>query len=130
MQSILKNIGIMLLAIFAPAQEMILTCLVLIIVDLITGIVAAKKTGQPISSAGIRRTISKIFIYETAIMMGFLTQKYLLSDGAPVAGMIAGVIGLTELTSILENLNKIQGTDMLKSVINKLGSSNDDKPKA
>lgn len=117
----------MILAVFAPAKEMIITCLVLILVDLITGLMVARKQQQPISSAGIRRTVSKIFIYETAIMMGFLTQKFLLNDGAPIAGMIAGVIGLTELTSILENLNKIQGTNVLKSVISKLGSVNDDK---
>ena len=119
----------MLLAVFAPAKEMILTCLVLIAVDLITGIMAAKKTGQPITSAGIRRTISKVFIYETAIMLGFLTQKFLLADSVPVTNMIAGVIGLTELTSVLENMNRIQGDNVLKSIIDKIGSTNDNKPK-
>ncbi len=40
---------------------------------------------------------------------------------------IAGFIGLTELLSVLENLNRASGNDLLKSLIDKLGSANQDK---
>lgn len=123
----LKALLLSILAVFAPAQAMILTALALVVMDLITGVLAAKKQNIPITSAGLRRTISKLFIYEIAIMLGFLTQTYLTGDHVPVASIISGFIGLTELTSCLENLNTMSGNDLLKAILDKIGSKNDKK---
>lgn len=113
-----------LVGIFAPIKEVLATVMVLILLDLATGIYAAHKRGESINSSAIRRTVSKIFVYETAIIAGFLAQAYLVKDLIPVASLIGSVVGLVELKSVLENLNSISGTDLLKSVIDKLGSSN------
>lgn len=125
MMGALKILAISIIAVFAPAKAMILTSLALVLVDLVTGVLAARKQGQPITSAGLRRTISKLFIYEIAILLGFLTQHYLTGDIIPVSNIIAGFVGLTELTSCLENLNTIGGGQILKAVLNKIGSVND-----
>lgn len=122
----LKPLIIMLLAVFAPVQAMLLTAGVLIIADLVTGLLAAHKQKIPITSAGIRRTISKMFIYQTAIMLGFLVETY-MAPGIPISSIVAGVIGITELTSVLENLSKISDNAVISNIITKLGSANDKK---
>lgn len=110
-------------AIFAPIQSLLLTTGVMILGDLISGIWAAKKRNEPITSAGLRRTISKLFIYELAIMFAFLAEKY-MSDVLPFVKLVSGMISIVELKSIYENLNAISGTELLKGIIDKLGSAN------
>lgn len=124
MRSYISAIIVSLSAIFAPIQSVMVTMLVLILADLVTGIIAARKRGEAISSSSIRRTVSKILIYEVAIALGFIAQAYLIKDIIPVANLIGSVVGLVELKSVLENLNSISGQDLLKSVIDKLGSQN------
>ncbi len=113
-----------LIGVFAPIKPVMATMLVLIIADLLTGMYAAYKRKEPIQSSAIRRTVSKIFIYEIAVALGFLAQAYLVKDLIPVANLIGSVVGLVELKSVLENLNSASGTDLLKSVLDKLGSDN------
>jgi len=115
---------ISLLAIFAPIKGILLVTGFLIAADLISGIIAAKKRGEAISSAGLRRTISKILVYNLAVISGFLVETYMISDLLPISKLISGVIAMVELKSILENLNSINGTDIFKTVLNSLGSKN------
>jgi hypothetical protein len=96
-----------ILAVFAPEKAAISTAFILILCDLITGVWAAKKQGQAITSGGLKMTIYKIVFYELAICMGFLAQTYLTGTVLPVCNLITSVIGLTEMTSILENLQTI-----------------------
>lgn len=124
MLATLKALCIAVIAVFAPAKAMILSSLALIVVDLITGIMASRKQQIPITSAGIRRTVSKLFVYEAAILLAFLAQQYLLGEVIPAASIVSGIIGITELTSCLENINIISGQNLLKSIIDKLGSVN------
>lgn len=118
-------------ALFAPAKELFIATGILIIADLLTGVYAAYKTKQPITSAGFRRTITKMLVYNVAIGSGFLVQKYMMGDLVPVSNIISSVIGLTELKSILENADKISGGSVMKMILEKLGSVNDQlqKPK-
>lgn len=111
-------------SIFAPIQSVLLVTLVLISADLLTGMYAAYKRGEAIQSSAIRRTVSKVLIYEIAIALAFLAEHYLMGDTLPAAKLIASMVGMVELKSVLENLNSISGTDLLKSVIEKLGSQN------
>lgn len=111
-------------AILAPAKAMLLTALCLILVDLVTGVLAARKQGIPITSAGLRRTITKLFVYELVLVLGFLCEQYLSGPAMPVAHIIAGYIGLTEMLSCLENINILSGNDLLKAILDKLNSSN------
>jgi phage-related holin len=126
--STLKAIAISLVAIFAPIKAMLATTLVLIVADLILGIIAAHKRGEAITSAGLRRSVTKIFVYEVAIMLGFLAETYLIGS-VPIVRLIGGLISVVEVASILENLNSISGTNLLKSVVQKLGSQNQEPPK-
>lgn len=123
MKHFLINIGLSLLAVFAPAKSMILSSLFLVLLDLVTGLMAARKQNIPITSSGLRRTISKIAVYEIAILIAFIAQQYLIKE-IPVANIAASFVGLTELTSCLENIDIIGGGGLLKKLISNLGSDN------
>jgi sugar phosphate permease len=117
------------MAALAPIKMVMITVGFLILADLVTGMWAAHKRGEKISSAAMRRTISKIFIYQLTVVSGFMLETYILDKMLPVAKIVAGVIGMVEFKSILENSNHIVGGDIFKLVIQKLGSENDSKKK-
>lgn len=125
MKHYLEALLLSAIAVFAPVQTVMLTALVLIFADLVAGILAAKKQGEAITSAGLRRTTTKILVYEAALMLGFLTEAYLLNGELPVAKLIGGMIGCTEIKSILESLDIINGKPVFASIIERLGSDND-----
>lgn len=115
------------LAILAPIKAVMITVGVLVFIDLATGIWAAKKRGESITSAALRRTVSKLTIYQICIISGFLLQHYLISDVVQIVNLLGGVIGMVELKSVLENSNGILGYDLFQEIIKKLGSDNDKK---
>lgn len=118
---------IAILAVFAPIKAVLLVTGFVIFVDLITGIMAARKRGEKITSAALRRTISKMVIYQTAILSGFLIETYLTGDLAPITKIVASVIGVTEGISIFENLNTLSNNKLFSDLLKKLGSKNDEK---
>ena len=115
---------LVLCAILAPIKPLLLTCGVLIVVDMITGMLAARKRKEPISSAQMRRSVSKMFVYQLVIISGYLLEVYMLDNLVPVSKIVSGVIGMVEFKSILENASTIAGHDILKMVLEKLGSKN------
>jgi hypothetical protein len=116
---------LVIISLLAPIKPIIITVFVLISADFLTGMWAAVKRGEKISSAEMRRTVSKFLVYSVAVVIGFLVEKYLLGDVFPVSKLISGTIGIVELKSLLENCNTILGRDMFEQVILKLGSKND-----
>lgn len=122
---LLETTAIAILAVFTPIAPMLSVALVLIFADLVTGLLAARKKGESIKSSGINRTVSKIVITLAALCLGFLVEKYMLDEIIPLSKMIAGVVGLKELKSILENCDVLNGGSLFKSVIKKIGSIND-----
>ncbi len=124
MKELLLKLVISLAAVFAPIQGVMISALTLILCDLITGIMAARKRGDKILSSGFQRTIVKLLVYEFAIALGYIAQHYLMLDTIPVANIVGSYVGLTELTSAYENINEISGGQLLKDIIAKLGSSN------
>lgn len=122
----LQNISVCLIAVFAPIQAAIITAFVLIIIDLVTGIIAAKKRTEPITSSGFKRTVGKILLYEAAICTAFLVQQYLTGDIFPASKLVTALVGLVEFKSILENLDSINGTDTFKAILSRILQSQND----
>lgn len=123
-----------IVAVFTPIHQVLGTVLSMIVIDLVTGILAAKKRGEKINSRSLRQSVSKFFVYEIAIMSAFLCEQYLTSNSIPVMKMISTLIGIVELKSVLENLDGISGESFFRSIVSKLNpdqpkSNNDDKPK-
>lgn len=120
-----KAAGPIVIAFLAPIKALLISMIVLVLVDLVTGIWAALKRGEPIKSSAVRRTVSKLAVFLIAVISSFLVEQYMLENFIPLTKIVASVIGLVELKSILENGNSILGYDLFKSVIAKLGSDND-----
>ena len=132
MKSFLKTLEPLILSIFgvfAPIKGIIITVGIVIVVDLITGILAARKRGEKITSSAIRRTVSKILIYQTAILTGFLIETYLTQDLVPITKIVASIIGIVEGKSVFENLNAVSDNKLFSEVLKKLGSVNDKEEK-
>jgi hypothetical protein len=125
MKSWIYNIALSLFAVFAPIKPLILSVGFLIFADCLTGVWAAKKRGEQIKSAALRRTVSKMVIYQIALLTGFLVEIYMIEGLLPISKLVAGAIGMVEFKSILENSTVITGQDLFKSLIQKLGSKND-----
>lgn len=121
-----------IIAIFAPIKAALITIIILVFVDLILGIMCAVKRGEKITSSGMRRTITKIFIFEMAILAGYLTEMYLMGGHMPLSKVVAAYIGLVEYKSILENLEIINGDSIFNSLLKKLNKrvENEEEPNA
>lgn len=129
MKQFLYNLGVSAMAALAPIKPVMITVGILIISDLISGVWAARKRGEEITSAALGRTVTKMVVYQTAVITGFLLQRYLLADALPVVNLVGGVIGMVEFKSFIENANSIVGGDILREIIKKLSSKNDDGSK-
>lgn len=121
----LIGLGLSILASLAPAKQLFAVALALIFIDLITGVLKARKEGEKIHSAGFRRTVSKFCIYMTAIAVGYWIESIMLKGFLPVSNIAAGLISLVEGKSIFENLDVLNGQPIFKSLIKKMGSVND-----
>lgn len=109
----LYEILISVVAVFATIHPLVVVVSMLIVSDTITGILAAHKRGEKITSQGFSRTIYKLFIYNLAIVLGFLMEKFVLLEVVPVVKAIVLVIGVTEFKSFLENFESITGINLL-----------------
>ncbi len=124
----LKGLALAAIAALAPIHAVMISVGVLICLDTIMGILAARKRKEPITSAELRRTVSKMIIYQIAIISGFLVQHYMLGDILPIVKLAAGAIGLVEIKSILENADEINGSPLFTSLVKYLGSQNVTQP--
>jgi phage-related holin len=129
MLSKIKLLCIAVVMVFAPIKSVLLTALVLVLADLISGVLASRKRGEQITSAGFQRTVIKLSVYMAAIMLAFLTETYLTGATVAVCKIVSSFVGLTEITSIIENLNELSGGSLLKALIAKLGSQNGNEQK-
>lgn len=112
------------IAVFAPIKPAVVSVMVLTLVDMVSGIIAAYRRDEKLTSAGFGRTVSKIAIYQVAVLTAFLAQKYLVLEILPICNLVTSLIGLTELKSVLENLDSISGGNFFSSLISKISSKN------
>lgn len=121
----LKAFALSTVALLAPVKPLLVAGIVLVIIDTLTGIMAAMKRKQKITSAGLRRSVGKSLVYTLAILGSFVAETWLIGGLVPVTKLVAGALGVVELKSILENLDVVSGGSLFKSIISKLGSKND-----
>lgn len=121
----MKAFLLSILAVFAPLKALMGAVAFLIMADTVTGIIAAYKRGEEIRSSGLGRAIVKLFVYQVVIITGFLMEQYIVPDlGIPIVKLLAGVIGVVEFKSVLENVESITGLNLMK-IKKALGSQND-----
>jgi hypothetical protein len=124
MKQFLEGLLLSTIAVLAPIKAVMIVVGVLIVVDFVTGYLAARKRGEKFTSAKFRNSITKCLIYQTAVITGFLVERYMMDGVIPVSKIVSGLIASVEFTSVLENLDTIHGSSIFKTIIEKLGSKN------
>lgn len=102
--------GALLTAYIVPIVGLLVACFAFTTVDMLYGIKVAKKLGQKITSKkNWHGTLWKIKDEFTIILLAHLLEYVVLGDQVPfvLTGGATVIICLTELWSILENLNTI-----------------------
>ena len=135
----IKQYIIQLLAVigsfFLPISGILFLIGFAIILDTITGVWRAKKLGIPITSRGLSAIISKLMLYEVAVIGFYLIDFWILNDiilvffSIPL--MLTKILSLVlcsiEVISINENIKAVKGIDLWASLKNLLQRSKEIK---
>ncbi|NBA74569.1 hypothetical protein GOQ04_03375 [Emticicia sp. ODNR4P] len=107
---------------FLPIGNYIIIISILLVFDFITGVQAARKRGEKITSEGWRRTATKIWIYAMSIILTHYIRITMLSTSVELdlAKYISCFLISTELKSLDENIESITGVSILSKVIKAL----------
>lgn len=114
------------MSIFLPIKELMLTVGFLVGADMVVGIWKALKTGQQIRSRRMSDTITKMLLYQLAIVSGFLIEKYIITDMLPIAKLIGSVIAIIEFKSIVESIESVTGQNLWTKIKEVIGRKSDD----
>lgn len=79
----------------------------LFVADLVTGVWASRKRGQPITSDRFGRTVSTSIVYLLSIIIAHVAEQYVFGATVPVLKVVAGIMGTTEFLSFAENAEAI-----------------------
>jgi uncharacterized membrane protein len=96
---------------FIPIKGFLLFTVFVVFADTITGILAARKRGEPITSKGLYRTSQKIVTYFCGIMI-FHGASITFGLPSQITYSVSFIIAATELFSISENIKSITGTNI------------------
>ena len=114
------------------------TVLALVVVDMVTGIIVSKKINKKnLTSSGFKQTVGKLALYEIAVCIAYFVQTQLTGDLFPASKLVSTMIGLTEVKSILENIDIINGKNTFKLILARIthsekalkGGNEEDHPK-
>ena len=127
-QSNLFTLISIITAFFLPISGILFLVGFLILIDTITGIWKAKKLKQPITSRKLSAIVSKLALYECAVIMLFCIDFWILDAIVlkffSVPLMVTKITALTlcsiELISISENYKVIYGINIWESLKNLL----------
>jgi hypothetical protein len=122
-------------AFFLPISGILFLIGFAILVDTITGIWKAKKLKIKITSRGLSAIVSKLFLYEVAVILTYLIDYYILNDiimqffSVPL--MLTKILSLVlvsiEAISISENYKAVKGIDIWSALKNLLQRSKEIK---
>jgi len=98
-----------------PIWPFIATAIALVFADAVTGVMAAKKRGDKITSRGFYRTSQKIVVYMASIL-ACEGVRIVFVPSIPVTYTAAAAICVTELKSILENTRSVSGVNIFQQI--------------
>ena len=96
---------------FLPIKHFLTFTIFVVFADTVTGILAAKKRGEPITSKGLYRTSQKVVTYFCGIMI-FHGASITFGLPSQITYSVSFIIAATELFSISENIKSITGTNI------------------
>lgn len=111
-QNMMTKILATLAVFFAPIYPAIIAVGILITIDFITGLIAAKKQGVTITSKKMGATVTKMLVYNCLIFAAHLCEIYLFPE-IPFLKISLAFLAMTEFTSIAENFEKTTGKNLM-----------------
>ena len=114
------------LAVFLPIKELMLTIGFLVAADMVVGIWKALKLKQRIRSRRMSDTITKLLLYQIAIMSGFLIESFIIAELIPITKLVATVIAVIEFKSIVESIESVTGKDLWSKLKTIIGRKSED----
>lgn len=95
-----------------------------IVIDTITGVWKSKKLNIPITSRKLSAIISKLMLYEVAVILFYLIDRFILNDiiltffSVPLmlTKILALVLCSIETLSISENIKAVKGIDLWQAM--------------
>ena len=94
-----------------PIKHFLIFTIFVVFADTVTGIMAAKKRKEPITSKGLYRTSQKVVTYFCGIMI-FHGAGITFGLPSQITYSVSFIIAATELFSISENIKSITGTNI------------------
>ena len=116
----ITNFFAILAAFLAPIKALMIIVGVCILSDTFTGIWKAKKKGDKITSRKLSAVISKMVLYQGAIVLIYCIEKFIIADfigyfvDIPLflTKLVAAILCFIELMSINENYTAISGVSI------------------
>ena len=100
-----------LFSFFLPIKHFLIFTIFVVFADTVTGIMAARKRGEPITRKGLYRTSQKVVTYFCGIMI-FHGASITFQLPSQITYSVSFIIAATELFSISENIKSITGTNI------------------
>lgn len=112
-------------------QAAVVALYVLLLFDMITGILAARKKGVKITSKRMRLGLWKFLLYPIFIGCALTLDTFLISSlTVPIMfNIVIGLVGLTEFKSLAENVSVMLEYDLwekIKKVFNRRSGNDED----
>ena len=122
-------------AFFLPITGILFLIGFAIVIDTLTGIWKAKKLNIPITSRKLSAIISKLMLYEIAVILFYLIDRFILNDiiltffSVPLmlTKILALVLVSIEVMSINENYESVRGINMWTAMKNLFARARDIK---
>jgi uncharacterized membrane protein len=100
-----------LFSFFFPIKHFLIFTIFVVFADTVTGIMAARKRNEPITSKGLYRTSQKVVVYFVGIMI-FHGASVTFGLPSQIVYSVSFLISFTELYSISENIKSITGVNI------------------
>ena len=118
------KMGMAVIAYLSPVRDVILFMILLVAIDLITGIWASYKKHKAkkenirwFSSNRLSRSVSKFIIYPLAIVLTFHFQELFGFHDYNIINFVAGFICFVELVSFFENCYHITNEPIFMKIV-------------
>lgn len=131
MRTWLLHLWIGLVAFISPLFPLAILVSTLIGTDFVFGIYRAYKTKQEINSRKMGHSISKLFLYNLAVLSVFMLEKLVFGTDTQFTKVVVGVVAMVELKSIDESFRILYGFSIYESLIDKIkrGTNENKTPK-
>jgi uncharacterized membrane protein len=105
-----------LFSFFLPIKHFLIFTIFVVFADTVTGIIAAKKRGEKITSKGLYRTSQKVVVYFCGIMI-FHGASVTFGLPSQIVYSVSFLIAFTELYSVSENIKSITGVNLATTIL-------------